>query len=178
MELAFAESWIWLDWVALSLLAYGVTAGFMRGFIDQSIRLLLLFGALVVATLLDEISLWIGGQLSESASAGPPAVVSLVLFCLVALVATSVWQFLRVVLPGGGEFSFGSRVGGALLGALAAVLLTTGLAITTEACGGQRSNALASSIATPVARTTDQLPAWLLPAFLGDPAPLPQDSGS
>ena len=47
------ETWHWLDWLGLSLAAYGLTAGFVRGFSPQFTRFLVWVAAFVLLALVN-----------------------------------------------------------------------------------------------------------------------------
>lgn len=115
----------WLDWVALALAAYGLVAGACRGSVHQFIRLLVLLASLAVVGLLGTPLI----RLVESLTRPGPdtqvlgARLELALFLVVLPALTLLRRLLAG--EGNGPRGWGGRLGGALTGLLASLVLAS-----------------------------------------------------
>ncbi len=158
----------WLDWVALTLLAYGVVAGAFRGTVHQFSRLVVLLLSLVIVGL---VSTPLLALLSSAAEQGSDsrllgARLGLGLFVVV-------WPGLTVLRrlllgEGPGARGWAGRVGGALGGALAALILATVAGCAGYWIQGGKAPVYAQSsvVGRVVTEAAGHLPAPPRPAFL------------
>ena len=149
----------WLDWVALTLLAYGVVAGAFRGTVHQFSRLVVLLLSLVIVGL---VSTPLLALLSSAAEQGSDsrllgARLGLGLFVVV-------WPGLTVLR----RLLLGEGVGGALGGALAALILATVAGCAGYWIQGGKAPVYAQSsvVGRVVTEAAGHLPAPPRPAFL------------
>ncbi|MBT3340939.1 MAG: CvpA family protein [Planctomycetes bacterium] len=114
-----------LDWLVAGILAYGVVAGMVRGFLQQFTRLFALIGALLLASSWNPLTHWLATVYSDQAeiSGRVQADVELLIF-LLAFVALLLLR--RTILgwlgsPAGAD----ARAAGALSGLVGVVLLSS-----------------------------------------------------
>jgi uncharacterized membrane protein required for colicin V production len=113
----------WTDWAGLALLAYGLAAGWVRGFAHQSTRVGVILGALILASLSEAPTAWLAEQFDFKPGESPAAVplLQLVLFGLGILILTVVRGLAFLWIEG--PETMMSRAAGALLGLLGSLLM-------------------------------------------------------
>ncbi len=164
----FLEQLRWLDWVGLALAAYGVVSGAVRGTLHQYTRLLVLLVSLVLVGLIGTPILQAVGSALESDAGRDVLIARLELALFV--IALPTLTLLRRWLSGesAGAKNAASRIGGALTGLLASLVLAT-----VAGCagfwidGGQVAvDAQASRIGRTIAEWAARAPSPPRPSFL------------
>ncbi len=158
----------WLDWTGLALAAYGIVAGAFRGTLHQFTRLLILFASLALVGLLGTPLLQaLGSFLDEGADAALlTARLELALMALFLPSLTLLRRFLAG--EGTGPQGWAGRLGGALTGLLASLVLATvvGCAAFWVEGGRRQVDAEAGAIGRTVTEGVARIPSPPRPSFL------------
>ena len=168
---------LWTDWLGLSLVAYGVASGWVRGIVQQCTRLSVVLIALVVASLGQIPAEWLAEQFDFRPEDSPAAVPLLELG--VFLVAVGILTVVRglVFLWLDGPKGPASRTGGAIAGLFGAALMY--LVFLSAVSWAEGPEAIRDSQGYPIAQrmvsALGRLPSPPRPGFL-DPDRFPGPS--